>query len=396
MFYKYTTKNSGLINFKIPLNIGSSHTILSDIDVTSIIGKDLGLRPYKKYFRDIKKENKIWTWIRDHIFYSIFFMGWTNLIPIYIFQVIIVLLLHNEIIMEDSLPSVFIFDRVIGVFYFFLLSLTVSNVVSNSRIALKSFVGSLQGTVSEISSIMLAVVTEKKTSVENTYKIQRFNPQTNNVEQIVELSLKEILLEMRHILVTYFYVLSKVGRENFQIHTDKLSTLPKILKNELLANTVVPTNGLYMSKLLQMYSARLDILYEDKGLGGSTQVITYGEVKTLAAAADDADFAVSDLNQPRELLDTLSVITWILLCYYAFAFFPDWNLLGTLIIIWAPNLLFNGSVSFARQYNNPYELSHKGRLIGVNIKERTHDTIRNFDQIFVHLIKVLESSKNTQ
>lgn len=386
----YANKFTNLIDFNIGYDIGNNYiNNINDNDIQLLIGSDSGLRPYLKYFKNRRRGNKILNWIKDHIIYSIFFMGWYNLIPIYLFQILIVVLLDNEVISTTIIPSNFLIDRIIGTFYFFLLSFTITNVVSNSREALKSFVGALQGTVSEISAIFLGIVREQKPILNKTYEIQRFNSQSNSVTNVEKISLNEMLLEVRHILVTYFYVLSKIGRNDFEIHTDKLSTLPIILKNELLANTLVPSNYLYISKLLFMLTSRLDILYEFKGLNDSTQVISYGQIGKLSGSSSDVDFAASDLNQPMELLDALSVITWILLCYYSFSLFEEWELIGTLIIIWIPNLLFNGAVNFARNYNNPYELSQQGKLIGVDIKYRTHETVRNFDQIFVHLLKIL-------
>jgi hypothetical protein len=356
------------------------------------------LRPYVNYYRK-KKTNSPTTlqkWFRDKVWNSIPMMGILWIIPLYLIQVTTLILLQTEVIDNSILPvDTFVFDRIIGVVFVFLLAFTVANVAGNSKDAMYSLIQDLHGKMSEMAFIVLSALKEDTidTSVKNI-PIDRFNSASQKTGQ-EKVSVEQIVVEQRHIMITFQYLVTKASLNDYTIQKSDIDMLPEYLYYELVYLAAHKNNSFYLDRLLMMYNIRLDLLHRFNALASSTQVVTYNQSKDLGTGVGAIIFAGQDLNQPAALIDLLILTAWILLLYYPLVIFESWSFTGALLIILIPDLIFNGLVQFSKLYNDPFELALKGRLSGVDLNDMINETVRNYDQQFIFLLDQISTSPSS-
>jgi len=154
-----------------------------------------------------------------------------------------------------------------------------------------------------------------------------------------------------------------------------------------------PSNQAYITRLISLFTTRMDLLYAAGAISPTTQSSNYKRPESMNDADSDIAFSSSDLGQPAAFFHFLLVLTWILLIYYAFVLYTYWGFWGTAAVVWLPNFTIHGLVWFSYLYNNPYELALKGRLAGVNLTKMMHETVANFDQQFLYLIETIDAQQ---
>jgi len=351
-------------------------------------------RPYVAYYRN-KRNTRVsilQKWFKDKVLNSIPMMGIGWIIPLYIIQVIILIFLETEVIDNSILPvDTFLFDRVIGVVFIFLLSFTVANVVGNSKDSMYSLIQDLHGKMSEMGFIVLSALKEETINVSNkNIPINRYISASQKGKE-EKISVQQVIIEQRHIMTTFQYLVTKASLNDHIIQDCDIDMLPDDLHNELIYLSAYKNNGFYLDRLLMMYNIRLDLLHRYNALASSTQVVTYNQTKDLGTGVGAVIFAGQDLNQPKALIDLLILMAWILLLYYPFVLFESWSFVGALLVILIPDLTFNGLVQFSKLFNDPFELALKGKLSGVDLNGMIHETVRNYDQQLIFLLDQISS-----
>ena len=347
-------------------------------------------RPYVDYYNKKSKEtpNRFKEWIKDRVWNSVFFMGFRWLIPLYIIQVITLILLEFDVIDNSILPvSTFLFDRVIGMIFGLLLGFTISNVSNNSKAAMYSLIQNLHSGMSSIAIVLFAVLKEKKINPkEKSISITIYN---SNGENEVNSSVVNIIIDQRHIITAFQYLVLKSAINGYEIQRSDMTMLPNHLYYELIHLAPYTNNSYYLDRLLVMYNTRLDLLHRSGAIANSTQVPTYNQSNGLSTGATDVMFAGQDFNQPKPLIDILLVMCWILLLYYPLILFEEFSFIWALFLIIIPDMILHGLTQFAKLYNDPYELALKDDLSNINIMEMIHETVRNFDQQLIFIISTL-------
>ena len=348
-------------------------------------------------------------WLRDNVWNSVFFMGWLWLVPIYLLQVLFVVLLATGVLSTAIIPDDFIFN-VVSTLFFFLVSFITVQVASNGKQALSAIAGGIQGTAREMSALVTSIVDERAGDRQRTYPMQRFDRVTGRVARVDHLDKRGVLRELRLLINTYIYGMSRLGRyeneaaadgrwpcaaaSDDRLFHDARQTLDEVLDDELHATVLVPTRELFFAKLVSMIGQRLDALYSQRGVLMGTQVVTHTQARVFSSSTSQAFFTASDLNLPVALLNALLVAATVLLISYSFQMFPAWGTAGTLIFIWVPNLLFNGIVWFGRYYNDPFRMAARGLVTGVDLERDGHLAARDVDQIMAHAIRSLSNGRS--
>ncbi len=354
---------------------------------------DNNLKPYLQYFakeRAKPKENRLRKWFRERVLGSLFFIKWYNLIPVYLIQVGIILFIHFEIIPPTIFPvDVFVFQGVVYVFLAFLLGLVVSGAISNFATSMNTFIGNLQSGVTEILTMIAGVINEDVSS-EMIFDTQMFD--LKGVSTTVKVTQQSLIMEIRHILVPYIYSVAKSGRTGFDIDPRQLA-MPRYMQNEVMADLPADANnGNYLNRMAMMYARRADSLFRQHGFSMRTQPVIYRLVQNFGKAESDIEVTGRNLALPIIVLDALLVLVWIMLIYIPFAIFEMWGLIGSLIIIWFPNLVLHGFVMFASEYSSPFDLARRDKIVGIDLRRRTHELVQNVDFQIEHIIETLAES----
>lgn len=347
-------------------------------------------RPYVEYYNKKSKgaPNVVIEWIKDRIWNSVFFMGFRWLIPLYIIQVILLIFLEFDVIDNSILPvSTFLFDRVIGMIFGLLLGFTISNVANNSKTAMYSLIQNLHSGMSSIAIVLFSVLKEK--TINPKQKTISITIYDSNGKKETKSSVVDIIIDQRHIITAYQYLVLKSAINGYEIQRSDMSMLPNHLYYEIIYLAPYVNNSYYLDRLLVMYNTRLDLLHRNDAIANSTQVPTYKQSNTLSTGATDVMFAGQDFNQPKPLIDILLVMCWILLLYYPLILFEEFSFFWALFLILIPDMILHGLTQFAKLYNDPYELALKDDLSNVNIMEMIHETVRNFDQQLIFIISTL-------
>lgn len=351
------------------------------------------MRPYERHYREIEMQRKrpILDWINANIFKSVFFLGLEWVAVIYAIQVGFVLAYHFELLDSGLFPENFLVTVGVTTLHTFLLTMTVTNVVTSNRSAVYSFLQNILGWATQVSNSLLSVLDETQPLDTKKHDVLDYSSHMLRKPEKRLVSTKELLIECRHIVASIIYAMYKLGREGFDLEPDRISTLTPALRNELAYAIVRPSNALIISKLQSMFMLRLDVLYKAGSTSQGTQSPMYTQASSLGRATGDFEYANSDLNKPRALLSVLTITTWAILLYYPTTLFSQWGLWGSLAVLIILDVVFHGMLMFVRLYNNPFELSVKKQLTVIKFSDMAHDTVCQMDQIFLHIILSTEA-----
>jgi len=375
--------------------------------MSELFGNNMA-RPYVYYFQRLRHKqetrslaSRLREWFTANVVGSVFFMGWRSLLAILTLQAVLVVLLETDVITDVTAAGALVSTLRVDTFHFFLLTVTVGSVVSINRSAIVSFSNALSNGVMLSAGLLLPALKNGVDWTAKRHEVYAYsNGSTGRLVGSRIVSTVELLIETRHILAAFAYQTALLSSR--RTASNALTVLTPSLYDELFAywpaaseevpskmrtslmlrsSLSTPTDSLVLRRLLGMYLARVDLLFENQVGNPGSLNSQYGQARSLHAALVEYETASKGIAQPSALLNVITMTTYTLLFSYPFTVYAAWNWWQTMLILVGLDCLLHGMLMFVRRYHDPFRLSVRGVLSAVDIRYLVHTSVWQMDDL---------------